>query len=251
MHLGTVTHVDKAAKADALERFERHTAVPMMVLALIILPLLVLPLMVDVSEGTRSTFVAVEWFIWAVFLVEYGVRLYLAPEKWPFVKKNKIDLLVIVIPFLRPLRVLRAVRAAVFLARGIDAVKDVLTRHKLHYALAVTVGVVVASGLLVYSVEQDAAEGNIKSLPDGLWWAVTTVTTVGYGDRFPTTAVGRGIGVVLMIVGIALFGFLAGSLASFFVDQREEEKVDPKLAEMSERLERIEQLLRSKEGADR
>ena len=236
--------MDRAAKADALERFERQTAVPMMVLALIILPLLVLPLIVDLSEGTRSTFVAMEWFIWAVFLVEYGVRLYLAPEKWPFVKKNKIDLLVIVIPFLRPLRVLRAVRAAVFLARAIDAVKDVLTRHKLHYALAVTTGVVIASGLLVYSVEQDAAEGNIKSLPDGLWWAVTTVTTVGYGDRFPTTAAGRGVGVVLMIVGIALFGFLAGSLASFFVDQREEEKVDPKLAEISNRLERIEQLLR-------
>ncbi len=242
--------MDKAVRADALERFERYTAVPMMVLAIVIVPLLVLPLMVDVSQGTRSTFVAVEWFIWAIFLLEYGVRFYLAPEKWTFVKSNKIDLLVIIAPFLRPLRVLRAVRAAVFLGRAVDAVKDVLTRHKLHYALAVTVVVVVASGLLVYSVEREAAEGNIQSVPDGLWWAVTTVTTVGYGDRFPTTALGRGVGVVLMIVGIALFGFLAGSLASFFVDQREEDKIDPMLAEISKRLERIEAHLRADDRTD-
>ena len=72
---------------------------------------------------------------------------------------------------------------------------------------------------------------------------ITTVTTVGYGDRFPTTVAGRGIGVVLMILGIALFGFFAGALASFFVERHGEETVDPKLAEIDERLRRIEDAL--------
>ena len=241
---------------DALDRFERQTAIPMLVFALAIIPLLVLPLVIELSTTLGATFVALEWFIWAAFTVEYGIRLYLAPEKWSFIKRNKIDLLVVVIPFLRPLRVmrsarglrvLRAARLASSLARVIDAGKDVLTRHKLHYALAVTLVVIVSGALLVESFERGSSEANIESIPDALWWAITTVTTVGYGDTFPTTAAGRGVGVLLMVIGIALFGFLAGSLTSFFVEHREEQKIDPKLAEIAERLERIEFALKDRE----
>lgn len=242
--------MDKPAKARALEKFERHTAVPMMVLALLIVPLLIAPLAMDLSEATRSLIATVEWFIWAAFAAEYLIRLYLAPEKWQFVRRNKIDLLVVIVPLLRPLRVLRAVRAAVFLARAVDAIKDVLTRHKLHYALAVTAVVVVGSGLLVHSLERNTTDANIKTVPDGLWWAITTVTTVGYGDRYPTTPAGRGIGVFLMIVGIALFGFVAGSLASFLVEQDEESHVDPQLREINERLQRIEAELHRDRGGN-
>lgn len=244
--------VQKGPRTDALKRFERQTAIPMLVLSLAIIPLLLIPLIWELSPRLDTTFVAIDWFIWAAFAVEYGARLYLAPAKWAFVKRNKIDLVVIVLPFLRPLRVvrsaralriLRAARVVSFIGRGFDAAKDVLTRHKLHYALAITIAVVVGGAMLVESFEGGAPNGNIGSVPDALWWAVTTVTTVGYGDRFPTTPAGRGVGVVLMIVGIALFGFLAGSLASFFLERREETEVDPKLAEISERLERIEHAL--------
>lgn len=239
-------------RGSTLERFERATAWPMMVLAIAIIPLLVIPLAADLSRSTEETFVALEWFIWAAFAAEYLIRLYLAPHKSVFVKTNKIDLLIVLVPFLRPLRiarsaralrVLRAARAGVYLVRGFKALRHVLTRHKLHYALLVTLFVVVASALLVLSFERDVAGSNIASLPDALWWAMTTVTTVGYGDRFPTTAGGRGIGVVLMVVGIALFGFLAGSIASLFVESDEEEKLDPQLAEINERLARVEELL--------
>jgi voltage-gated potassium channel len=238
--------------SDALERFQRQTAIPMLALSLTIIPLLLIPLIWDLPPGLQTTFLALDWFIWAAFVVEYGVRLWLAPDKWGFAKRNKIDLLVIVLPFLRPLRVmrsaralrvLRAARVVAFIGRGFDAATDVFTRHKLHYALAVTVAVVFGAALLVESFERGASNANIGSLPDALWWAVTTVTTVGYGDRFPTTAAGRGVGVALMIVGIALFGLLAGSLASFFLERREESEVDPKLAEIAERLERIERAL--------
>jgi len=244
--------VTEDSRGEALERFEHQSAIPMLVLSLAIIPLLLVPLIWDLSPSVDTTFLALDWFIWAAFVVEYGVRLYLAPAKWTFVRRNKIDLALVVLPFLRPLRllrsarglrVLRSVRLLVILGRVFDVTRDVLTRHKLHYALAVTLAIVVGAALLVESFERGAPEANIGSVPDALWWAVTTVTTVGYGDRFPTTAAGRGVGVALMIVGIALFGFLAGSLASFFLERRDESEVDPKLEEIAERLERIERAL--------
>lgn len=243
---------------EALERFERQTAWPMLVLSLAILPLLIVPLVVDLSPGTESVIFALDWFIWAVFAVEYGIRLYLAPEKWTFIRGHVIDLIVVLVPFLRPLRIassarmlrlLRLARVGVFVLRALEAVREVLTRHKLHYTLLIAGLVTVGGGLLVWELERRAPEANITSLPDALWWAVTTVTTVGYGDRFPTTAGGRGIATLLMLVGVGLFGLLAATLASFLIERGEEQRdepavgSDPRIDEVLERLDRIEQAL--------
>jgi voltage-gated potassium channel len=244
---------------DALERFETATAWPMLILAVAIIPLLVLPLVVDLTSSQEATATALEWFIWAAFVVEYGVRLALATEKRKFVRQNKIDLLVILLPFLRPLRVvrsaralrvLRAARAAAFLGRSIDALATVLTRHKLHYVLVVTLLAVVGGGALVLEFERSVRGSNIGDLPDALWWAITTVTTVGYGDRFPVSAAGRGVAIVLMVMGIAVFGFLAGSLASFFFEREQEEDIDPQFKEIQDRLDRIENLLAERTKSD-
>jgi voltage-gated potassium channel len=131
----------------------------------------------------------------------------------------------------------------VVLLRAVDAVKDVLSRHKLGYTLLIAGTVVVGSGFLVATLAATDPGRNIRPIPDGLWWAVTTVTTVGYGDRFPVTAVGRAIGAGVMILGIGLFGLLAASLASFFIEKGIEKEKDPQMAEIEARLDRIEQLL--------
>jgi voltage-gated potassium channel len=246
-----------AGSAEALERFERQTAWPMLVLSLAIIPLLVIPLVAELSPGTERAFFALDWLLWAAFALEYGIRLYLSPVKSRFVRSNVVDLIVVVVPFLRPLRVmrsarmlrlLRAVRVGVFLFRAMDAVKDVLTRHKLHYTLLVATIVTIGGGVVVAELERNAPEGNIDSVPDGLWWAVSTVTTVGYGDAFPTTAAGRGFAVVLMLVGVGLFGLLAASLASFLIERGIEEEVQehPQYREILERLDRIERRLDSR-----
>jgi len=227
----------------------------MLVLSLAIIPLLVIPLVVELSPNTESVIFALDWIIWAAFAVEYGVRLYLAPEKLPFVRKNVIDLVVVVVPFLRPLRVarsarmlrlLRAGRVGVFLLRGIDAIRDVLTRHRLHYTLLVATFVTVGAGILVAEIERGAADSSITSIPDGIWWAATTVTTVGYGDMYPRTAAGRGVAVALMLVGVGLFGVLAGSLASFLIERGRSDEVRPDdigLEDIAARLDRIERRL--------
>jgi voltage-gated potassium channel len=225
----------------------------MLVLSLAIIPLLIIPLVADLSPASERTLFALDWFLWAAFALEYGIRLYLAPSKGHFVRSNVIDLVVVVVPFLRPLRVmrsarmlrlLRAARVGAFLLRGIDAVKDVLTRHKLHYVLLVATVVTVGAGLIVAELERGTPDASIKSTSDGLWWAITTVTTVGYGDAIPQTAAGRGFAVLLMLVGVGLFGLLAASLASFLIerDLPEPEEVAA-FREIIERLERIERRL--------
>jgi voltage-gated potassium channel len=113
----------------------------------------------------------------------------------------------------------------------------------LGYTLLIAAVVLVGSGLLVATIEDSDPARNIRSIPDGLWWAVTTITTVGYGDRFPVTAVGRAIGAGVMILGISLFGLLAASLASFLIERDMEKELDPQMAQLDERLARIEALL--------
>jgi voltage-gated potassium channel len=227
----------------------------MLVLSLTIIPLLVAPIAFDLSPGAETTIFALDWILWAAFALEYGIRLYLAPAKMPFIRSNVIDLLVVLVPFLRPLRVARSARALRLLRlsrvgivglRAIGAVRDVLTRHKLGHAALIAVVVVFASAGLVLELERSVPEPSITTYPSALWWAVSTVTTVGYGDVYPQSAPGRGVAVVLMLVGVGLFGLLAASLASFFVE-RDQERNEPATAhdvrEVLKRLDRIERRL--------
>jgi voltage-gated potassium channel len=104
--------------------------------------------------------------------------------------------------------------------------------------LAVAIIVFACAGL-VLSFEAHAKGTNIHGFSDALWWAIVTVTTVGYGDRFPVSAGGRGVAVVLMLVGIGLIGVLTATVASYFVEQ----KADEDTADLNERLDRMEAML--------
>jgi voltage-gated potassium channel len=97
---------------------------------------------------------------------------------------------------------------------------------------------IVGCALLVHAVE-DGQGGSIDSVCDALWWAITTVTTVGYGDTFPVTPAGRGVAAVLMATGIALFGVLTANLAALLVDQGASES-DEDATSIAARLDRIE-----------
>ena len=72
--------------------------------------------------------------------------------------------------------------------------------------------------MVVYNAERQAPGSNIHTLGDSLWWAATTVTTVGYGDRYPVTGTGRVMAVMLMLTGIALVGVVTAAVASYFVN---------------------------------
>jgi voltage-gated potassium channel len=117
-----------------------------------------------------------------------------------------------------------------------------LTHHNLHFVLLSVAVIIFAAAGLEVAFELHARGSNIHGFADALWWAVVTVTTVGYGDKFPVTAAGRGVAVVLMLVGIGLIGVLTATVASFFVQQTADEQTTD-LQDLQQRLGRIEQIL--------
>jgi voltage-gated potassium channel len=149
--------------------------------------------------------------------------LWLVPARWGFVKTHKLDLAMVALPMLRPLRVLRLLRLArarTVLSDGLKRARAMLTHHNLHFVLLSAAVIIFAPAGLEVAFEVHAKESNIHGFADALWWAVVTVTTVGYGDKFPVTAAGRGVAVVLMLVGIGLIGVLTATVSSFFVSEQ-------------------------------
>ena len=192
------------------------------------LPLIVIPLAFDLSSSVARAFLTADWVIWAVFAAELAVKTYLAPERRRYLIRHWFDVLIVVIPFLRPLRIVRSARGlrllrlgrmAAFLSRMAFTWGQVFGRRGLGYVLAVGLVAVVAIAGLVVIVEHDSAAASVDDFPTALWWSATTVTTVGYGDTAPVTAVGRGLGVLLMFVGIGVFGIFTANVAAFFVEE--------------------------------
>ncbi len=198
----------------------------MLLLALAMVPLLLVPLMVDLSGSAARTVVALDWIVWSLFAFEFLVRLALSDRRRAFLRSEWPDLLIIILPFFRPLRivrsaqalrVLRLARLAVVLGELTKNARRLLVRNHLDFALLAIGGFVLAVAAFVLVVDENNG-GSINSYSDALWWAATTVTTVGYGDTFPVTAAGRGAAVLLMLAGITIFGVITANLAAFFVE---------------------------------
>jgi voltage-gated potassium channel len=238
-----------ARSQDGYDRFSGQVDGPMMVLSILWLPVLIIPFVTTPKPGLADALNAIDYFVWALFTVEYLIKLYLAPDRKWFVRHHILDLVVICVPFLRPLRaarllrLLRLVRIGTVLAEGLRRGKSILTHNGLHFVLLAVVVLVAGLAALELNFEGHAPGSNIHDYGNALWWAATTVTTVGYGDRFPVTAAGRGVAVVLMLVGIGLVGVVTASVASYFLQEDRKNEEEPALADLEARLERIERLL--------
>ncbi len=236
---------------------DRLTELPMLALSVAMVPLILAPFLFDLSGGLEDAFFMADWAIWAVFALELSVKTYLAPTRTEYLKRHWFDVMIVVLPFLRPLRIvrsaralraLRATRLVSFVARATHSTREVLAEHGLQYVLAVGGLVVLAAAGLVTLFERDAG-GSINNFGDGLWWAVTTITTVGYGDKVPVTAEGRGIAIFVMLVGITLFGLITANIAAFFVKPIQE-KETATLDDVLEQLRKLEAKVEALQSAE-
>jgi voltage-gated potassium channel len=191
----------------------------------------------------------------ALFFADFCYRFYRAESKVQFMKWGWIDLIAS-IPNLQILRYGRLVRVlrVIRLLRGIRSVQLVLDAV-FHQKLRTGAASVVFSAILLVGFSslsilicERRPDANIKTAEDALWWSVATITTVGYGDKYPVTTEGRAIGIVLMLGGVTMFGCISGLAATFFLGGRRANDSD--MRQVLARLEQLDAKLSALNGKD-
>ena len=226
--------------------------------AIVGLALLVIPVVLieesHPSPVMRDVAAVGNWIIWLGFAAELTFVLRVAPRKRAALRAHWLDVAIViltapVLPALlsflrltRLMRLLRLLRLAALASRALSAQRVLTSRQGFRYVALATVLLVILAGFSVSLADRE----QFTTPWLGMWWAVTTVTTVGYGDVYPHTVGGKVIAAVLMIIGIGFLSTLTASIASRFVslDSAEEEseiaEVLATLKRVEERLERIE-----------
>jgi len=239
------THPSEARAALA-DRVERATRLPMVLLSIVFLFAVAIPEIIPVPPDVEELLEGVNWLIWAVFAFELGVMTYLAPNRRRYLREHWIDVLTVLVPFLRPMRMLRIIVVG---ARLWAEAKMLIYQRTFSTVAMTSIVSALTAATLMYVVEK-GGDGPIQSYPDALWWAAATVTTVGYGDVFPKTPAGRGIAFLLMLIGISVFGVLTARVAALFVEASEDDNQHgKKLDEVLARLDRLERELQARPEA--
>jgi voltage-gated potassium channel len=196
-------------------RWEERSEVPLLLLAAAFLVSYAWPVLDPSMDPDLHQYLDIaSWAVWTAFAIDFCIRLYLAEPRVSYALHHWYDVLLIAAPLLRPLRLLRLLAFARILNRS--AIGGLAGRVTI-YVAGIALMAVGLGALAILDAERDAPEANITSAGDALWWACTTVTTVGYGDRFPVTTTGRFIAVALMMVGIAVVSSLTAVVATWLI----------------------------------
>jgi voltage-gated potassium channel len=227
---------------------EKFFEVPVMISVIMLIPVIVI-------ENSESSLLGVannlNWVIWIVFLLEYGTLFYLS--------ENKIELFIVIasIPFVpqgfetsrflrfirlpRLLKLFQLFRLAAVLSKFGIAIKTIFRSRGLQFIVYATCFLIVFFGFLFY-----VSEPQVNSFSDGIWWALVTITTVGYGDITPLTSLGRVVASTLMIIGIGFIATITAAVSSYFLSNFGEEETT--LGDLAKKLDKIEQDLNKLKG---
>ena len=181
-------------------------------------PLIVGPYVSELSDAVERWFLIGDVVIWVFFAVDLAVRVWLAENRRRFLLAHWAEVLIVIVPVFRPLRLLR-------LLLLMPRISEILKRRAVGGSLAAAVIAIVLATIAVALIEQSGG-GQIGDWGTALWWALATITTVGYGDVVPVTLVGRVIGSLLMIVGIGVFGVLTANVAAWFIESDDQTQQD-------------------------
>lgn len=218
-----------------LRDMDEWLTVPMVLLSIAWLGIVVWELI----TGTTELLETIGITIWIVFIVEFAVRFALAPDKLPFLKSNWLTLIALVVPALRILRAFRVVRVARGLRglrlarivgtanRSMRALQATLARRGFIYVAGLTAAVVGlgAAGMLNFEPAREVENG-LTSYGHALWWTGMLIASIG-SDFWPQTTEGRTLAMLLSLYGLAVFGYITATLASFFVGRDAQDSSGP------------------------
>ena len=263
--------IKKVTKKDRTHLYTLTKAkmeMPMLAATMVLLAIIIIQESFSLPEQAIHLFNITDILIWLLFVGELVGFTYLAPSRSHYLKTHWYDVLIVFLPFLRVFRVfnlkiltvlersflrtykllahLFGAEAQLFrvfplVAKFTAAARDLILKHKLNYLIAIIIAIVLLLGSLGSVFERTHPEANITNVYEGIWWGITSITTVGYGDRFPITLQGRLIGTVMMTLGVIIFSLLTANLASVFVEdaKRKEKKLDS--ASINARLTKMEE----------
>jgi voltage-gated potassium channel len=196
-------------------RWEQRTEVPLAIASMVYLAsYAILVLAPGLHDVWRDLGLALLLTAWALFGVDYAVRWRLSGQRLRFVRTHLLDTVVLVLPLLRPLRVVRLYEAV---QRRHGRPKLALHARVIVYAGLSTVLLGFTGALAVFQQERGAPDATMRTFGDAVWWTCATLATVGYGDIVPVTPLGRLIAVGMMGIGLALLGAVTGTFASWLL----------------------------------
>lgn len=226
----------------ALRAWRRRTDAPLLVLAIGSLPLLLLEIeRSELTWGDRAFLDTINVLVLVAFAVDYLVEVACVSDRALYVRREWTSAVIVLaqvaallpaLSVLGALRVLRAARAgrAVAVVARLFAIggaaasegRTILRDHAAAFALGTAGFTWITSAVAFTLVEDVGRDGRLHSFFDALWWSSATITTVGYGDVYPVTAVGRIVGVITMVVGISTFAVVTAKVAQFLVRSESE-----------------------------
>jgi voltage-gated potassium channel len=222
----------KRQRSSLLHQVEKTLEGPMVFLGFVWLALLV----VELIQGLTPALQMMSLVIWVVFIIDFLLKLIIAPGKGDFLKRNWLTVISLIIPALRVVRVfrvvrllrgLRSVRLVKILAslnRGMRSLGKTMKRRGVAYVLLLTIGVLLAGAAGMYAFEREA--GGLQSYGAALWWTAMVLITIG-SEYWPATPEGRTLCFLLALYGFSIFGYITATLASFFVGRDAEETSAP------------------------
>jgi len=231
--------------------WEKRTEWPLAVVAVIFLAAYSYQVLRNPQGHDDQLLEAGLWIVWGIFVIDYVVRLTLATDRVKWFFRHIIDFFVAILPVLRPLRLLRLLVLFGALQKAIGGA--IRGKIIIYTAFSVVLLIYIAS-LAILDEERGKPDSGINNFGDAVWWAVSTVTTVGYGDKTPITTMGKVIAVFLMIGGISLLGVVTATLASWVVQRVAEEdaanrvataaRIDELQADMQQRIDALTEEVR-------
>lgn len=219
----------KSERNQLLKRFESFFELPMIILGFLWLFLLIIELVHQTSPALE-TFGLI---IWGIFIVDFAIKFSLAPEKIPFLRKNILTIISLVVPAFRVLRVarvfrffrlsrgLRLVKVVGTLNRGMRSLSATMQRRAFGYVILLSVIILFGGAAGMFAFEKDV-EGGLKDYATALWWTSMILTTMG-SDYWPETLEGRLLCIILALYAFAVFGYVTATIATYFIGRDAED----------------------------